>query len=62
VIARYDQRVDAEPGVLAALIGCASLVAAGFDVVPATFQRTLERLLDPPAVPAPLAGERLSTG
>jgi len=32
---------------LAALVGYASLVAAGFDVAPATFQRTLERLLDP---------------
>jgi TetR/AcrR family transcriptional regulator, transcriptional repressor of aconitase len=32
---------------LAALIGYASLVAAGFDVTPATFQQTLERLLDP---------------
>jgi AcrR family transcriptional regulator len=32
---------------LAALIGYASLVAAGFDVAPATFQRTLEGLLDP---------------
>lgn len=33
---------------LAALVGYASLVAAGFDIAPATFQRTLERLLDPP--------------
>jgi len=33
---------------LAALVGYASLVAAGFDLAPATFQRTLERLLDPP--------------
>jgi TetR/AcrR family transcriptional regulator, transcriptional repressor of aconitase len=32
---------------LAALVGYASLVAAGFDIAPATFQRTLERLLDP---------------
>jgi AcrR family transcriptional regulator len=32
---------------LATLVGYASLVAAGFDVAPATFQRTLERLLDP---------------
>ena len=32
---------------LAALVGYASLAAAGFDVAPATFQRTLERLLDP---------------
>ena len=31
---------------LATLIGYASLVATGFDIVPATFQRTLERLLD----------------
>jgi AcrR family transcriptional regulator len=31
---------------LAALVGYASLAAAGFDVAPATFQRTLERLLD----------------
>jgi AcrR family transcriptional regulator len=33
--------------ILAALVGYASLVAAGFDVAPATFQLTLERLLDP---------------
>jgi AcrR family transcriptional regulator len=32
---------------LAALIGYASLVAAGFDVTTATFTRTLERLLAP---------------
>lgn len=31
---------------LATLIGYASLVATGFDIVPVTFQRTLERLLD----------------
>jgi AcrR family transcriptional regulator len=32
---------------LAALIGYANLAAAGFDLAPAAFQRTLERLLDP---------------
>jgi len=44
-----DDRSDAELAdvMLAALIGYASLVATGFDIVPATFQRTLERLLDP---------------
>jgi TetR/AcrR family transcriptional regulator, transcriptional repressor of aconitase len=42
---------------LAALVGYASLVAAGFDVAPATFQRTLKRLLDPPGNREPqLAG------
>jgi AcrR family transcriptional regulator len=34
---------------LAALIGYANLVATGFDVAPATFRQTLQRLLDPPA-------------
>jgi hypothetical protein len=38
---------------LAALIGYASLVAAGFDVDPARFRQTLERLLDPPGYWSP---------
>jgi AcrR family transcriptional regulator len=32
---------------LAALVGYANLVGAGFDFAPATFQHTLERLLEP---------------
>ena len=61
--AAADEPSDTELAevMLAALIGYASLVAAGSDVGPVTFQRTLERLLDPPAVPAPFA-EKLRTG
>jgi AcrR family transcriptional regulator len=48
--AAADDQSDTELAevVLATLVGYASLVAAGFDVAPATFQRALERLLDPP--------------
>lgn len=47
--AKADYRPDTELAevMLAALIGYASLVAAGFDLAPAAFQRTLERLLHP---------------
>jgi AcrR family transcriptional regulator len=47
--ATADDQTPAELAevMLATLVGYASLVGAGFDVAPATFQRTLERLLDP---------------
>ena len=35
---------------LATLVGYSSLVAAGADVAPTTFQRTMERLLEPPEI------------
>ena len=47
--ATADNQSDTELAevMLATLADYASLVAVGFDVAPATFQRTLERLLDP---------------
>lgn len=46
-VAGHQPPAELAEVLLAALIGYASLVAAGFDVSPATFQQTLERLLDP---------------